>query len=210
VRWKIKQSVDVRNCEPFRPLSDLYELVAGANLALFQHTKIESRSVVRYQQGRHPRLIRANPDAVARYARLRHLEERTAKAIPVANADLVVRQALHREVLAELPEGEIATTKRALPVSIRVDLVDHHGALLAAVTGKISLSISLEVEPLGRAASLNRMLPDAGVHSLAAPLDVLGQTDVDRKQLRHKERLTRSNHFIEAAAVEYVKHRSPL
>jgi hypothetical protein len=59
--------------------------------------------------------------------------------------------------------------------------------LLTAVTSKISLSVSLEVEPPGRAASLNRMLPDAGVYRFAAPLDVLRQTDVDSEQSRHDD-----------------------
>jgi hypothetical protein len=30
------------------------------------------------------------------------------------------------------------------------------------------------------------MLPDAGVHGLAAPMDVLRQTDVDSEQFRHE------------------------
>jgi hypothetical protein len=46
---KIKQSVDVRNREPLGPLRDFYDLVAGANLALLQHTEIKSRPVMRYQ-----------------------------------------------------------------------------------------------------------------------------------------------------------------
>jgi hypothetical protein len=58
--------------------------------------------------------------------------------------------------------------------------------MLAAVTGKITLSVSFEVQPPGCAASLNRMLPDGSVHGLAAPLDILRQTDVDREQSRHE------------------------
>src|SRR5207244_2210667 len=109
-------------------------------------------------EGRHPRFVHANPDAVARHARLRHLEQRAADAVPVANADLVVRQALHGEVFAELPEGKVAAAQGALPVSVRVDLVDHHRALLAAMPGKVSLSVSLEIEPPGRAAPPDRTL----------------------------------------------------
>src|SRR5215471_16286578 len=116
---KIEQGVDVHNREPLRPLRDLYDLVAGADLALLQHTEIESRPVVRHQEGRDPRIVHANPDTIARHAWLRHLEQRAANAIPVANANLVVRQPLYGEVLAELPEGEIAAAECALPVSIR-------------------------------------------------------------------------------------------
>jgi hypothetical protein len=45
--------------------------------------------------------------------------------------------------------------------------------LLTTVTGKISLSVSLEVQTPGHATSLNRMFPNTGVHDLATPLDVL-------------------------------------
>ena len=71
------------------------------------------------------------------------------------------------------------------------------------MTGKISLSVSLEVEPPGSAASLNLMLPDAGVHGLAAPLDVLRQTDVDRKQLRHKNASLDKTSLLTLLHVDY-------
>ena len=105
---------------------------------------------------------------------LRHLEHRASDAIAVADADLVVRQAIYSEVFAELPEGEIAAAQGLLPVSIRADLVNHHGTVLTAVTAKIPLSVPCKVQPPDSAAARNRTLPNASVHSLAAPLDVLG------------------------------------
>jgi hypothetical protein len=104
---------------------------------------------------------------------LRHLEQCATDAIAVADADLVVRQAIYGKIFTELPEGEIAATQGLFPVSIRVDLVDHHGALLAAVTAKIPLCVPCEVKPSDGAAAPNRTLPNAGVHRLAAPPDVL-------------------------------------
>ncbi len=168
------------------PCANSYDLVAGANLALLEHAEIKPRSVVRHQQGRDAWIVHANSDAIACHAGLRHFEQRAPDAIPVADAHLVVRQTLYGEVLAELPEDEIAAAQGALPVMIRVDLVDHHRTLLAAVTGKISLPIPLEVESPRHAPPVNWGLPNAGMHGLAAPLDVLRQTDVDREQSRHE------------------------
>jgi hypothetical protein len=141
---------------------------------------------MRHQQSRDSRIIHTNPNAIAGHAWLRHLEQGIADAITVADADRVIRKSVDREVLAELAERKVIAAERVFPISIRIDLVDHHGALLAAMTAKIALSISLEVQPPDRATSLNRMLPNASVHALAAPLDTLRQTDIDGKQSRHE------------------------
>jgi hypothetical protein len=57
--------------------------------------------------------------------------------------------------------------------------------LFAAMTRKISLSVAFEVKPPGGAAPLNWVFPNARMHDLAAPLNVLRQTDVDSEQSRH-------------------------
>ena len=144
---QIEQCVDIRDGEVLGPLRDLHDLVAGTDLSLLQHAEIESWSVMGHQERRNPWVVQPNADPEARHAWLRHLEQRAADAIAVADADLVVRQAIHGEVLAELSEGEIAAAEGALPISIGVGLVDHHGAVLAAVTAEIPLPVSLEVQP---------------------------------------------------------------
>jgi hypothetical protein len=101
--------------------------------------------MVRHQQRGNSWLVHANPNAVAGNARLRDLEQSVIDAISVADADLIVAEIFHSEILAELTKGKIAAAKKLLPVAIRLDLVDHHRALFAAVTGNISLSISVEV-----------------------------------------------------------------
>jgi hypothetical protein len=35
---------------------------------------------------------------------LRDLEERAPNAVPIADANLIIRQAIHREILTKLPE----------------------------------------------------------------------------------------------------------
>jgi hypothetical protein len=66
--------------------------------------------VVRHQEGRDAWIVHSNSDAIACHATLHHLEQRATDAIPVAEADLVIRQALYGEVLAE----QIATAQRAI------------------------------------------------------------------------------------------------
>ena len=88
---KVKQGVDVCDREPLGPVGDFYNLIAGANLAFLQHTEVEPRSVMRHQESRDSRIIHTNPYAIAGHAWLRHLEQRIADAIPVADADRVIR-----------------------------------------------------------------------------------------------------------------------
>ena len=87
------------------------------------------------------------PDAVAGDARLGDLEDGGADPVAVADADLVVAEALDGEVLAELPVDEVAAAELALPVPVGLDLVDEHGALLAAVPGQVALAVAVDVEP---------------------------------------------------------------
>ena len=58
------------------------------------------------EQRRHGGLVHADADAVTGDARLGDLEQRVADPVAVADADLVVGQALDGEVLAELAGGE--------------------------------------------------------------------------------------------------------
>ena len=115
------------------PLGDLDDLVAGLDDALLQDTEVEPRPVVRDEQRRHRGLVHPDPDAEARHAGLGDLESRLADAVAVADADLVVGEALDREVLAELAVGEVVASELPLPVAVGIDLVDEHRAMLAAV-----------------------------------------------------------------------------
>jgi hypothetical protein len=78
-----------------------------------------------------------------------------------------------------LPECEIASLQFSLPVVIRIDLVDKHGAVFTAVAVEITLRVAVDVEPPDQAPSLHRILPDGRVNSLTAPCDVARITHVD-------------------------------
>jgi hypothetical protein len=105
---QIQESIDFGDCDPFRSIGDLHDIVARTNFSFLQHAKVKPRSVVCDQQRWHPRLAHADADAVAGYARLRYLEYRVTNLISVTNADLVIGESFNREVLPELTATEIA------------------------------------------------------------------------------------------------------
>ena len=81
-------------------------------------------------------LAQPHADPKAGDPRLGHLELGLTDPVPVADAHLVVGQPVDGEVLAELPVLEVVATEMLLPVPVRLDLVDEHGPLLAAVPGE--------------------------------------------------------------------------
>jgi len=91
------------------------------------------------QQCGHPGIIHPYSHPEAGDPRLGYLENRAADPVTVADAHLVVGQALHGEVLPELPVLEVIPAQLFLPVLVGLDLVDEHRPLLAAVPGQITL-----------------------------------------------------------------------
>ena len=106
-----------------------------------------------------------------------------ADPVAIADADLVIGEPLDGEVLAELSVDEVVSSELAFPVPIRVDLVDEHRALLAAVPRAIALTVALDVELADSAPTLDWILEDAGEDGLPLPRHVLRHADVDRQQL---------------------------
>src|SRR5262249_30123965 len=141
-------------------------------------------SAARKQRG-HPRLVHPDPYPITGHPRLGHLEQGAPYAVTVADAHLVVRQILDREVFSELPVAEVAPAELLLPVSIRIDLVHVDGPNLAAMTILISLSITVDVEPPDHAAPMHRRLTNGRVDLPPVPVYVLWESDVDRKQPCH-------------------------
>src|SRR5215467_884256 len=131
--WRIQQRVDLCDSHSLLRLSHLYDFVAGAHLAFPQDAEVEPRPSGGCQQSRHPCLVHPNADAITSNARLGNLEQRGADLITVADAHSIVGQAFNGEVLAELSVNEIGSLQLPLPIAIRLDLVNEHGALLASV-----------------------------------------------------------------------------
>src|SRR5262249_22579739 len=155
-----------------RTVADFHDLIPGRDFAGFQHTEVEPGPVMLHQQGGHARLVHADANPVAGHARLRHFEQRAANPITVTDADLIVRQSLHREVLAELSKHEVLASELPFPITIGIDLIDENGPVLATVTMQISLAVAVDVQPPDLTATADRVLPHGRVHALAVPLDV--------------------------------------
>ena len=137
------------------------------------------------EQCGHLRLVEPHAHPVAGGSRLGHLELGVADAVPVTDAHLVVGQPVDGEVLAEDAAGQVRATQVLTPVLVGLGLVDHHGALLAAVPGQIALPVAVQIQPAGHDRAGHRLLPDAGVDDPAVPGDVAGKADVHRQQRRH-------------------------
>src|SRR4051812_46516058 len=140
---------------------------------------------MRDQQRRQLWLPHPHADAKARHPGLGDLELCLADAVAVADADLVIGESFDGEVLAELAELAVVATEELLPMPVRLELVDEHGAFLTAVAAEIALPVPVDVEPADHLRPGDRPLPHAGVHGAALPGDVRGQADVDRQQPWH-------------------------
>ena len=182
---QIQQRIGLGDGHAFGTGQDLDDRVAGLDLALLEDAEVKARPVMRDDQRGHLRVVHPDAEAIAGHPRLRHLEQRAADPVMIADAHLRVGQAVDREILAELAVDEVVAAKLSLPVEIRFNLIDEDCAMLAAMAGEIALAIPVEVEPPRHATALHRRFPDAGVDSLALPRDVARETDIDRKQARH-------------------------
>ena len=162
---EVEERVDFHDRHLFRPGGDLDDLVPCLHLALFDHPEVEAGPAVGDEQGGNPRVVHPNPDPEARHSRLGDFEDGGADFVAIAYADLVIAQALDREVLAELSVDEVVSAELAFPVAIRLDLVDEDCPVLAAVGFPIRLVVSVDVDlahhprTFDRAASRRRCEP---------------------------------------------------
>ena len=179
---EVEERVDFHDRHLFRPGGELDDLVARLHLALFDHPEVEAGPVVGDEQGGNPRVVHPNPDPEARHSRLGDFEDCGADSVAIADADLLVAQALDREVLAELSVDEVVSAELAFPVAIRLDLVDEDCPVLAAVGFPIRLLVSVDVDLAHHPRAFDRVLPDGSTHRLSLPLDVTRLADVERQK----------------------------
>src|SRR5262249_22809576 len=129
---QIEESIGLGDAHALRTVADLHDLIPGRDVAGLQHTEVEPGPVMLDQ-----RRVHTDSNPVAGHSWLRHFEQRAANPITIANADLVVRQSVHREVLAELSKHEVLSPELPFPITIGIDLIDEDGPVLAAVTLQI-------------------------------------------------------------------------
>src|SRR5579871_548520 len=159
-------------------VSNFFDLVSGPNLSLLQHAEVKPGSVMSNEEGWHPRLIHPNSDTVASYARLGDFKYCAANAISIANTDLTIREPLDGKIFSELAETKIIAPQEALPIMVRIHLVDEHRTLLAAVAREIPLPVSIDIELTNETPPLNRTFPDRRTDSLTVPSHVAGKADI--------------------------------
>src|SRR5262249_11186579 len=124
---QIEESINFGHCDPFWPISDLYDVGARTDFSFLQHAKVKSRSVMRYEQGWHASFIQADADAVARHARLGYFEHCITNPVSITDADFFIRKSCNGEIFSELSETEIIASQEALPVPVGIHLVDENG-----------------------------------------------------------------------------------
>ena len=199
---QIEECVDLSHRDPFRAARNFHDFIARANQTGFDYPEVKSGPVVGDKQRRHLRIVQTNPDPVARHPRLRYFEERFADAIAIADAHLFVAQPLDGEVFSKMPVSEIVPMKLRLPVTIRVQLINHHGPNFPAVSRQVALTVAVDIQPRSHSPPDDRRLPDTSANGLAAPLDITRQPDVQRDKTRHSTILPHA--FVEAQNGELV------
>ncbi len=174
-----QQDVYLGHGHAFRALAQEVDGVAGPNLAFLHHAQVEARPAVGDDERRHGRVVHPQPELVAAHPGLAHLDNRAANPEAVADAHLLVAQPVDGEVLAELAHGESGAAEVLGPVPVGVELIDHDGALLAAMADEVGLLVPHKAEPAGPDPGGDGLLPDRGSNDTTAPLDVAGLADVD-------------------------------
>ncbi len=132
--WQIQEGVNFGHTDSLETVSNFHDVIASTNFPLLQNTKVESWSVMCYEQGRHTRFIHADADAEARHAWLRYFKFSTTDAVSIADAHLIVRKSLNGEVFSELPVDEVIASEKAFPIVIGVHLINKNGSMLSSVT----------------------------------------------------------------------------
>ena len=100
---RIEQGIDLGDRHALGAAGELLDPVAGADFAFLYDAAIKPGSMVRNQQCSNVRLVQPDSDPVARVAWLADLDNRAADFEAISNADLVIGETFHCEVLAEIP-----------------------------------------------------------------------------------------------------------
>src|SRR5215510_5389313 len=175
---RIEKGVDLNDGHSLLRFFHFLNFVAAAYFAFLQDTEIEPGPSAGCQQGRHPRLVHPDADAIAGDARLSNFKQRGADPITIADANGIVGQSFDREVFAELSVDEVAPLQLLLPIRIGFDLVGEDGALLTPVPDQVALTVSVQIQPADPAAATHWIFPDGRVHTATFPLDIPRKSDV--------------------------------
>lgn len=142
----VQQTIRVDHGEGFGAVRDLDDVLPGLHGPFLDDAKVEAGPAMRDEKCGHPRLVHPQPDPIAGDSWLGDLEDSLTDAIAVADADVVVGEAVDGEILTELTVDEVVAPELLLPVSVRVELIHHDRAHLTTVPGQVALSVPVDVE----------------------------------------------------------------
>src|SRR6201993_1399714 len=188
---QVQQGIDFGHRDPFRPGADFDDLLPGFDFPLGEYAAVETGPAMRNEQSGHPRLTQPQAHPITRHARLGDLKKRLANAVAVTDADLVIADPFHGEVLAEVSRLEVIAPEFSCPVTVRINLVHQHRALFATVSGEIALTIPINVESSNHPRPHHRRLPNTGEDRSAAPFHIARKTYIYGGQGRQSPHLTR-------------------
>jgi hypothetical protein len=182
---QIQQRVNLRDRHSLRTIRDFHDLVAGTYFAFLEHTEIESRPMMRNKQRRHLRLIHSDADAVTRHPRLCYFKQCASDPVLVTDAHFSVSETIDGEIFSKLSITREGSLELAFPVAVGIQLIHHHGALLAAVPPEIALPVTVDVQTAHDASIRDRRFPDSRVDRIPTPLYVPWKANVYRQQPGH-------------------------
>jgi hypothetical protein len=128
-------------------------------------------------------------EAIAGDPRLGDLNNHLADLVVIADAYLVIGQAINSEVLTKSTRLQVVSAEFGGPVVVGGER-HLHSAVLSYVSIEITLTVAVDVEPANHARPVDRCFPNPGVHGSIAPAHVLGHTDIYRYQFGHRAALT--------------------
>ena len=182
---RIEQRINFSDRDSAGSLRDLLNFVSSTNFALGDDTAIEPWPAMRNKQSRHLRIVHSNSETIAGDTRLRYFKDRSADPVSVPNANLIVGEAFHGEILSKLPVLEVISAELALPIPIGFELINHNGTMFTAVAFEIGLAIAVQIEPSSKDPPGDRAFPDRGADDFALPRDFTWKAHIDGQKFRH-------------------------
>ena len=182
---RIEQGISFSDRDPLRSIRDLLNFVSRTDLAFGDNTAIEPWPAMGNKQGGHLRIVHANSQAIAGDAGLTHFKDRSADPVSVPNANLIVGQTFHGEILTKLSVLEVISAEFSFPIPIGFELIDHNGTVFAAMAREIALAIAVQIKPSSKHTPGDRAFPDRGTHDFPLPCNVTWQANIDRQKFRH-------------------------
>src|SRR5262249_32026975 len=153
-----------------RAAAEALDRIAGRDVAFLVDREVEAAAAALEEALDDVGAVEADPELVARHARLRDAQLCGAGAEDVADADVGLAQSLGGEVPAERAERQLDSRQLAPPVLVVLGRIRVHRLVGTAVDREIRLAVAVEVEAIDVHAPGDRRLPDGRADDAAVRL----------------------------------------